>query len=97
MWVGCLVCINLMAVVDSRCNLSEDAAGFCFWQSPPLLYVIIQLSSAGVLHHNHNLIPALKHCQHRKTESFLKCFGCVGFQLLCNLRMQMLIVFNKSQ
>lgn len=70
MWVGCLVCINLMAVVDSRCNLSEDAAGFCFWQSPPLLYVIIQLSSAGVLHHNHNLIPALKHCQNRKTETF---------------------------
>lgn len=51
-----------MAVVDSRCDLSEDASGFCFWQSPPLLDVIVQLSSAGILHHYHNLIPALKHC-----------------------------------
>lgn len=57
--------VNLVAVVDSRCDLSEDASGFCFWQSPPLLDVIIQLSSAGVLHHYHDLISALKHCQHR--------------------------------
>lgn len=56
------VYVNLVAVVDGRCDLSEDASGFCFWQSPPLLDVIVQLSPAGVLHHYHNLIAALKHC-----------------------------------
>lgn len=59
---GMCVCANLVAVVDSRCDLSEDASSFCFRQSPPLLDVIVQLSSAGVLHHYHNLIPALEHC-----------------------------------
>lgn len=62
MFVYVCVCVNLVAVVDSRCDLSEDASGFCFWQSSPLLDVIVQLSSAGVLHHYHNLIPALEHC-----------------------------------
>lgn len=56
------VSMNLVAVVDSGCDLSEDASGLCFWQPPPLLDVIVQLSPAGVLHHDHNLVPALKHC-----------------------------------
>lgn len=56
------VCVYLVAVVDGRCDLSENASGFCFRQSPSLQDVIIQLASAGVLHHNHNLVPALKHC-----------------------------------
>ena len=60
--VSMCVCANLVAVVDSRCDLSEDASSFCFRQSPPFLDVIVQLSSAGVLHHYHNLIPALEHC-----------------------------------
>ncbi len=59
--------VNLVAVVDGRCDLSEDASGFCFWQSPPLLDVIVQLSPAGVLHHYHNLIAALKHCTGHRT------------------------------
>lgn len=63
MTVQCVyVCIDLMAVVDSRCDLSEDASGFGFWQSPPLLDVVVKLSSAGILHHYHNFVPALKHC-----------------------------------
>lgn len=61
------MCVNLVAVVDSRCDLPEDASGFCFWQSPPLLNVIVQLSPAGVLHHYDNLIPALKHCTGHRT------------------------------
>jgi len=59
----CVCVCNLVAVVDGGDDLSEDASGFCLWQSSPLLYVIIELSSAGVLHHYHNLIPALEHCQ----------------------------------
>lgn len=55
------VCVYLVAVVDSRCDLSEDDSGFCFWQSPPLLDVIVQLPPAGVLHHYHDLVPALEH------------------------------------
>lgn len=65
------ICLsNLVTVMDSRGNLSEDASGFCFWQPLPLLYVVVQLPSAGVFHHYHDLIPTLEHCQHRTWGTF---------------------------
>lgn len=66
------VCVYLVTVVDSGGDLSEDAPCLRFWQPPPLLDVVVQLSPAGVLHHDHDLIAALEHCN--RTQNMLMLY-----------------------
>lgn len=60
-----IVFIYFMAVLHSRGDLSEEVSGLLLWQSLFVLNVVIQLSSARVLHHHHNPLSALKHWKHK--------------------------------
>ena len=67
------VCVStdLVTVVDCGGDLPEDVSGLCLRQSPVLVNVVVQLPSAGVLHHNHNLIPTLKHYRRGKGHTIM--------------------------
>ncbi len=56
--------VYFMAVLHSRGDLSEEVPGLLLWQSLFVLNVVIQLSSARVLHHHHHPLSALKHWRH---------------------------------
>ena len=74
-WVG--IFVYLVAIVHGWSDLSEDISGLCLWQPPPLVDVVVQLSSTGVLHHYHYLIATLKHCRERTDSSCgVTCVAC---------------------
>lgn len=50
-----------MAVVHSRNNLPEEMPGLPFRDVPPVADVVIQIPSAGVLHHYYNFVLVLKY------------------------------------
>lgn len=79
------VCVYRVAVVHGGGDLSEDVSGLCLHQSPPLIDVVIQLPSAGVLHHYHYLITTLKHYTGRAQRKVTLCvYVCVfSFQCVC--------------
>lgn len=52
---------HLMAVVNSGNDLPEEMPGLSFRESPLFTNVVVQISSAGVLHHNHYFVFVFKH------------------------------------
>lgn len=43
--------------------LSKEVAGLPLAQASALTDVVVQLALAGVLHHDHDLVLVLKHCE----------------------------------
>lgn len=52
---------HLMAVMHSGDYLSEEMASLPLAQASAFTDVVIQLTLASILHHDHNLILVLKH------------------------------------
>lgn len=52
---------HLVAVVHGRHNLPEEMPGVPLTQPLPLANVVIQVTSAGVFHDNHDLAAVLKY------------------------------------
>ena len=52
---------HLVAVVHGGDYLSEEVSRLPLAQAPALADVVIQLTLAGVLHHNHNLVLVFNH------------------------------------
>lgn len=43
--------------------LSKEVPGLPLAQASALADVVVELALAGILHHNHNLVLILKHCE----------------------------------
>lgn len=52
-----------MAVVHGGDYLSKEMPSLPLAQATAFTDVVVQLTLAGILHHDHNLILVLKHCQ----------------------------------
>lgn len=61
---------HLVAVMHSGDYLSKEVAGLPLAQASALADVVVQLALAGVLHHDHDLVLVLKHCE--KTRDVLE-------------------------
>lgn len=51
-----------MAVLDGRDDLPEEVPGLALRDALSLAQVVVQISSAAQLHHDHDLVLVLKHC-----------------------------------
>lgn len=58
-----------MAVVYSRHDLSEEVSGVALRDPLLLTDVVVQVASARVLHHDHNLVLVLEHCETTQTQA----------------------------
>lgn len=63
---------HLVTVVDCRHHLPEEVPSFLFSKSLALADVVIQVSFAGVLHHNDNLAAVFKHWMDREVKGYHK-------------------------
>lgn len=54
---------HLVAVMHGGDYLSKEVAGLPLAQAPALADVVVELALAGILHHNHDLVLVLKHCE----------------------------------
>ncbi len=62
---------HLVAVMNSRDNLSEEVSGLPFAEPSMLADVIVQLALTGIFHHDHNLILILEHCELKQIQQRL--------------------------
>lgn len=67
---GCTVCgfSDLVAVMHGRDYLSEEVSRLSLAQAPTLTDVVVQLTLAGILHHDHNFVLILKHWEMKNIE-----------------------------
>lgn len=61
-----------MAVVHSWYNLSEEVPGLPFRDVPLVTNVVIQVPSAGVLHHNHNFVLIFKYWRKKNIYIYIR-------------------------
>lgn len=54
---------HLVAVVHGGDYLSKEVSGLPLAQASALADVVVELALAGILHHNHDLVLVLKHCE----------------------------------
>lgn len=59
----CGLCPHLVAVMDSRDDLSEEVSRLPFTEPSALTDVFVQLTLTGIFHHDHNLILILENCE----------------------------------
>lgn len=77
-----------MAVVNSWYNLSEEVPGLPFRDVPLVTDVVIQVPSAGVLHHNHNFVLIFKYWG-EKNQPFFQNLFIQGFKFNSIIQMEM--------
>lgn len=57
---------HLVAVMHGGDYLSKEVAGLPLAQASALADVVVQLALAGVLHHDHDLVLVLEHCENTR-------------------------------
>lgn len=64
---------HLVTMMYSRDNLPEEVSRLSLAKLTPLADVVVQLSFAGILHHNDNFVLILEHCDWENTQIMWLC------------------------